>query len=100
MQPQKRPGAVLQLPEILFLWGSANPDETLLTASQSYSHGRSWLEVSDFQVKEFQASINTDDKGVFYTSLENEFALMARATELVMDDEGKPVYKKLIFMIG
>jgi len=25
---------------------------------------------------------------------------MARATELVMDDEGKPVYKKLIFMIG
>lgn len=39
-------------------------------------------------------SINTDDNGVFYTSLENEFALIARATELVTDDEGKPVYKK------
>ena len=39
-------------------------------------------------------SINTDDQGVFSTSLENEYALMARALESVQDDEGKPVYNR------
>ncbi|MEY8392110.1 hypothetical protein AALA98_12210 [Lachnospiraceae bacterium 45-W7] len=37
-------------------------------------------------------SINTDDQGVFSTSLENEYALMARALESVRDETGRPVY--------
>ena len=37
-------------------------------------------------------SINTDDQGVFSTSLENEYALMARALESVRDEAGEPVY--------
>jgi len=39
-------------------------------------------------------SINTDDKGVFNTSIENEFALMARAVETQKDAEGNPVYSQ------
>ena len=43
-------------------------------------------------------SINTDDKGVFRTSLENEYALMACALEKVRDKEGGPVYnRQMIF---
>lgn len=39
-------------------------------------------------------SINTDDKGVFRTSLENEYALMACALEKVRDGEGNAVYNR------
>ncbi|MDO4304813.1 MAG: hypothetical protein Q4D94_12970 [Bacillota bacterium] len=39
-------------------------------------------------------SINTDDKGVFHTSLENEYALMACAMEKVKDKQGKAVYNR------
>lgn len=39
-------------------------------------------------------SINTDDKGVFYTSLENEYALMACALEKVKDKHGNCVYNR------
>ncbi len=49
------------------------------------------------QLKEcpqLSVSINTDDQGVFSTSLENEYALMARALESVLDEEGEPVYHK------
>ncbi|PKG51036.1 hypothetical protein [Olleya sp. 1-3] len=43
-------------------------------------------------------SINTDDQGVFGTSLENEYALLAIALEKEKDDEGKPKYKqKMIY---
>lgn len=37
-------------------------------------------------------SINTDDQGIFGTSLENEFALMAIALEKEKDENGKPKY--------
>ena len=37
-------------------------------------------------------SINTDDKGVFHTSLENEYALMASAVEHMTDDNGKRIH--------
>ena len=37
-------------------------------------------------------SINTDDKGVFHTSLENEYALMASAVEQMVDENGRPVH--------
>lgn len=39
-------------------------------------------------------SINTDDKGVFRTSLENEYALIACALEKVRDKDGRPVYNR------
>lgn len=39
-------------------------------------------------------SINTDDKGVFYTSLENEYALMACALEKVKDKQGSYIYNR------
>lgn len=43
-------------------------------------------------------SINTDDKGVFRTSLENEYALMACALEKVRDEKGNAVYnRQMIF---
>ena len=36
-------------------------------------------------------SINTDDQGIFDTSLENEYALLARALEQAIDSDGKPI---------
>ncbi len=39
-------------------------------------------------------SINTDDKGIFQTSLENEYALMGCALENVADEQGKRKYQK------
>lgn len=39
-------------------------------------------------------SINTDDQGVFSASLENEYALMARALELARDETGQYLYNK------
>ena len=38
-------------------------------------------------------SINTDDAGIFGTSLETEYALLARALEKRKDPEGRPVFK-------
>lgn len=43
---------------------------------------------------QLNVSINTDDQGVFNTSLENEYAYMALALEKEKDNMGKPVYKK------
>lgn len=39
-------------------------------------------------------SINTDDQGVFGTSLENEYALLAIAMEKEKDENGKPKYSQ------
>lgn len=39
-------------------------------------------------------SINTDDQGVFNIKLENEYALLARALEMEVDESGKPLYSK------
>ena len=39
-------------------------------------------------------SINTDDQGIFNTSLENEYALIARSLELLTDEDGRPLYNK------
>ena len=39
-------------------------------------------------------SINTDDKGIFHTSLENEYALMTCAMEKVKDEKGTPIYDR------
>lgn len=39
-------------------------------------------------------SINTDDQGVFATSLEKEFTLMALALEKQVDENGNPIYQR------
>lgn len=43
---------------------------------------------------QLMVSVNTDDKGVFSTSLENEYALLASALEQMTDDEGNYIYNK------
>lgn len=43
---------------------------------------------------QISVSINTDDLGVFVTSLKNEYALMAKALESMRDMEGNRIYKK------
>lgn len=37
-------------------------------------------------------SINTDDSGVFFTSLESEYAVVARSLETLQDADGQPRY--------
>lgn len=46
------------------------------------------------QCPQLVTSINTDDQGVFSSSLENEYALIARALEKEVDDDGNPVYNR------
>ena len=43
---------------------------------------------------QLSVSINTDDQGVFSTSLENEYALLAHALESVCDEDGNALYCK------
>ncbi len=42
---------------------------------------------------QISVSINTDDAGVFSTTMENEYALMAIALEKEKDEHGQPKYK-------
>lgn len=44
---------------------------------------------------QLSVSINTDDQGVFYTSLENEYALMTLALEKARDEDGNPKYNRM-----
>lgn len=46
------------------------------------------------ECSQISVSINTDDQGVFSTSLENEYAIMACALESVTDDNGNFMYCK------
>lgn len=39
-------------------------------------------------------SVNTDDQGVFNTTLENEYGLLASALESLTDSEGEPLYNR------
>lgn len=43
---------------------------------------------------QISVSINTDDAGIFGTSLENEYAYMALALEKAKDDKGNKLYKR------
>lgn len=43
---------------------------------------------------QMNVSINTDDRGVFATRLENEYALLAYAYEQAKDELQRPIYKK------
>ena len=59
-----------------------------------YNRGMTWEAEKLSACPQMNVSINTDDKGVFRTSLENEYALMACALEHVRDEEGKTVYNR------
>lgn len=53
------------------------------------------LEIEPQKIKDCPqlfVSINTDDQGIFGTSLENEYALMAIALEKEKDENGQPKY--------
>jgi adenosine deaminase len=53
------------------------------------------LEMDNETIKncpQLSVSINTDDQGIFSTSLENEYALMAIALEKEKDEYGQPKY--------
>lgn len=55
------------------------------------------LEFNDKQVnsrQQIMVSINTDDQGIFSTSLEKEYTLMALAMEKWVDSDGSPVVKE------
>lgn len=43
---------------------------------------------------QLSVSINTDDQGIFSTSLENEYALMASALEKIADENGNYMYNR------
>lgn len=43
---------------------------------------------------QLHVSVNTDDRGVFHTSLENEFALMSCAMEKAVDEAGEIKYSR------
>lgn len=48
----------------------------------------------DTDCQQLSVSVNTDDMGVFSTSLENEYGLLANALENLLDEEGNPLYNK------
>lgn len=59
-----------------------------------FNKGLSHSDQSMRNCPQVPVSINTDDSGLFFTSLENEFAVMARALELRRDEQGKVCYYK------
>lgn len=59
-----------------------------------YNLGLTKNEQSLMECPQVNVSINTDDKGIFSTKLENEYALLACAFENVTDSNGKPLYKR------
>lgn len=61
---------------------------------QMYNKDLTWDAEKLSACPQMNVSINTDDKGIFHTSLENEYALMACALEKVRDDKGNKVYNR------
>ena len=59
-----------------------------------YNRGLPVTDEEEAECAQLQVSINTDDSGVFYTDLETEYALIARATEQIEDQNGQPRFKK------
>lgn len=55
-----------------------------------YNHG---LEVGECDCPQISVSINTDDQGIFCTSIEKEFSLMALSLEKNLNIDGEPIYK-------
>lgn len=61
---------------------------------QMYNRDITWDTDKLQDCPQLNVSINTDDKGVFHTSLENEYALMACAMEKTRDEKEHPVYNR------
>lgn len=59
-----------------------------------YNRGLAHTKDELHECPQINVSINTDDSGVFFTCLENEYALMAYALENTVDEYGKPLYNK------
>lgn len=82
----------------------ANPSSNLLISTMQdytehpivklYNKDLTWDMEQLKECPQINISINTDDKGVFHTSLENEYALMACAMEKMKDDKGNSVYNR------
>lgn len=71
-----------------------NPSSNILisTFDKFENHPIFNLNTIDGNSVQLSVSINTDDLGVFDTSLENEYAIMTRALELKKNSEGKDMY--------
>ena len=67
---------------------------------QMYNRDITWDKDKLQDCPQLNVSINTDDKGVFHTSLENEYALMACAMEKMRDEKEHPVYNRQMFYQG
>lgn len=61
---------------------------------QMYNRDITWDAEKLQDCPQLNVSINTDDKGVFHTSLENEYALMACAMEKMKDEKDRLVYNR------
>lgn len=82
----------------------ANPSSNLLISTMDkyedhpitnlYNLGLTWDSKELRKCPQIHVSINTDDKGVFHTSLENEYALMGCALEQMQDKHGGQKYQK------
>lgn len=59
-----------------------------------YSEGLEFNDNSVETLQQIMVSINTDDQGIFSTSLEKEYTLMALALEKWVNFEGRPVVKE------
>lgn len=59
-----------------------------------YNLGLTTNEKEIMECPQMSVSINTDDKGVFSTRIENEYALLASALETVISPDQKPKYKR------
>lgn len=76
----------------------ANPSSNVLIGNFNRYDKHPLLIFNDRHIKDSDenqrmfVSINTDDQGVFDTCLENEFALMARGMEQVIDEHGVQKY--------
>lgn len=69
-----------------------NYDEHPIVAM--YNKDITWNAEQLQECPQLYVSINTDDKGVFHTSLENEYALMACSMEKKKDEKGFPLYNR------
>lgn len=59
-----------------------------------YNKDMTWDREEMERCPQINVSINTDDKGVFHTSLENEYALMACTMENAQDEKGNLRYNR------
>lgn len=59
-----------------------------------YNRGLPVNDEEEQECAQIQVSINTDDRGVFYTDLETEYALLAHSVEQIVDENDKPRFKK------